>query len=162
MVMPQQQPGLDESAMALATLNRLSYLRTQATHRELSEAEQEELAQEDPQCIHCGGHHARACPRVRRIVFRQGGAGVQEVEYWPASEINWTGVIFEDVGDDEDLHSSLAADVTTVLNGLAEVSRGLKDGRVNEETQLAARRLVLWLDSIEPQAVDSGHGQAAG
>jgi hypothetical protein len=145
--------------MALATLNRLSYLRTQSTHRELTEAEQDELAQDEAPCIHCGGHHARACPRVRRIVFRQGGAGVQEVEYWPASEIDWTGVIFEDVGDDEELPSSLAADVMIVLDGL---SRYGGEYAPAEETRQAARRLVLWLDSIEPQAVDSGHGQAAG
>jgi hypothetical protein len=148
---PQRQQGLDESAMALATLNRLAVLRNQAQHRALTEEEQAELDEGHPPCIHCGGHHVRACPRVRRIVFRQGGAGVQEVEYWPASEIDWTGVIFEDVGGDEEPPSSLPTDVTIVLDGLTEAGENLIPGEeISEETRQAARRLVLWLDSIEP------------
>lgn len=33
-------------------------------------------------CMHCGGHHARACPRVKRLSWHPGGA-LAEVEFWP-------------------------------------------------------------------------------
>lgn len=32
-------------------------------------------------CIHCGGLHAIACPRVRRIRLRTDGS-LEEVEFW--------------------------------------------------------------------------------
>lgn len=38
-----------------------------------------------PPCTHCGGYHARSCPRVKRIIFRSPD-DVQEVEYFPAKE----------------------------------------------------------------------------
>lgn len=31
-------------------------------------------------CQHCGGLHLRACPRVRRMAFRDGA--LVEVEFW--------------------------------------------------------------------------------
>lgn len=37
---------------------------------------------EIPSCQHCGGRHARACPRVRRMAFHANGA-LAEVEFWP-------------------------------------------------------------------------------
>lgn len=33
-------------------------------------------------CIHCGGVHDRACPRVKRMVLSPTGA-LLEVEFWP-------------------------------------------------------------------------------
>lgn len=40
-----------------------------------------------PQCQHCGGRHARACPRVKRMSFHPNSA-LAEVEFWP--EGKWT------------------------------------------------------------------------
>lgn len=34
------------------------------------------------QCRHCGGVHNRACPRVKRMRYTDGGS-LAEVEYWP-------------------------------------------------------------------------------
>jgi hypothetical protein len=33
-------------------------------------------------CAHCGGSHAIACPRVRRMRFRPDGQSLYEVEFW--------------------------------------------------------------------------------
>jgi len=33
-------------------------------------------------CAHCGGVHARACPRVKRLQFGADGRQVIEVEFW--------------------------------------------------------------------------------
>lgn len=33
-------------------------------------------------CSHCGGTHARACPRVRRMAWHLNG-NLAEVEFWP-------------------------------------------------------------------------------
>lgn len=37
---------------------------------------------EIPSCQHCGGRHARACPRVRKMSFHPNGA-LASVEFWP-------------------------------------------------------------------------------
>ena len=54
-------------------------------------------------CPHCGGLHLRACPRVRRMVFRKADE-VGEVEFWPQSMIEWPeGIIWpEEVEPEED------------------------------------------------------------
>lgn len=36
-------------------------------------------------CQHCGGRHARACPRVKRLKFHPTGA-LAEVAFWPDGE----------------------------------------------------------------------------
>ena len=33
-------------------------------------------------CMHCGGWHARACPRLKRMSWHPGGS-LAEVEFWP-------------------------------------------------------------------------------
>jgi hypothetical protein len=33
-------------------------------------------------CEHCGGAHARACPRVRRLQFHENGR-IAAVDFWP-------------------------------------------------------------------------------
>lgn len=41
-------------------------------------------------CSHCFGIHARACPRVKRMVFI--GEEVKEIEFWqdwPTADIIW-------------------------------------------------------------------------
>jgi hypothetical protein len=51
-------------------------------------------------CRHCGGSHARACPRVRRLAFHPNGA-LSEVEFWktwPDDHVIWP----EDLPDPED------------------------------------------------------------
>lgn len=54
-------------------------------------------------CVHCGGLHLRACPRVKRMRFRpQPGQRIEliEVEFWPDGEWSDLGVIWpEDVFD---------------------------------------------------------------
>jgi hypothetical protein len=50
----------------------------------------EDPEQKDPTCAHCGGIHARACPRVKRMVFK--GDDIAEVEFWkdwPQDDILW-------------------------------------------------------------------------
>jgi seryl-tRNA synthetase len=34
-------------------------------------------------CVHCGGSHTIACPRVKRLRFRADGQTPVEVEFWP-------------------------------------------------------------------------------
>lgn len=46
-----------------------------------------------PVCNHCGGRHARACPRVKRMEFHPNGS-LASVEFWaagkwPEAEIIW-------------------------------------------------------------------------
>lgn len=38
----------------------------------------------ETKCRHCGGWHARSCPRVRRMVMT--GEAITEVEFWPWDE----------------------------------------------------------------------------
>jgi hypothetical protein len=40
---------------------------------------------EASRCDHCGGGHARACPKVRRFEFHQNG-NLAVVEFWPAGK----------------------------------------------------------------------------
>lgn len=53
-------------------------------------------------CVHCGGLHLRACPRVKRFVFDE-QRRVREVEFWadgewPADVVVWP----EDVAEPAD------------------------------------------------------------
>ena len=48
------------------------------------------------QCRHCGGVHSRACPRVKRYRYTDGGS-LAEVEYWPDSEWSDTYVIWPEM-----------------------------------------------------------------
>jgi hypothetical protein len=36
-------------------------------------------------CQHCGGRHARACPRVKRFKFHPNGT-LAQVDFWPEGE----------------------------------------------------------------------------
>lgn len=54
-------------------------------------------------CMHCGGLHLRACPRVKRIVFHRKDE-ISEVEYWPEwpdDHIIWPEDIYADEDEDE-------------------------------------------------------------
>ena len=153
-------PSLPESAANLAHLRHLATLRDQAQHRALTDEEQAELADHEAPCVHCGGYHVRACPRVRRVVFRQNGSGVQEVEYWPASEIDWTGVIFEDAagesGDDQDGMMLVPGDLVRRLVRNASSSDTLK------AMDQLRRSYDMWLEETELSTLQSGHGPAPG
>ncbi len=48
-------------------------------------AQVEELFPEERKCVHCGGWHPHACPRLRSVVFRPSGEIVR-VEFWPWGE----------------------------------------------------------------------------
>jgi hypothetical protein len=53
------------------------------------DAEPEPITEEQRQalqanrCLHCGGSHTIACPRVKRLRFRADGQTPLEVEFWP-------------------------------------------------------------------------------
>jgi hypothetical protein len=44
-------------------------------------------------CIHCGGAHARACPRVKRLEFHTNGnlsvAEFWQPGTWPEDQVQW-------------------------------------------------------------------------
>lgn len=49
-------------------------------------------------CAHCGGVHAIACPRVRRMRFRPDGQSLYEVEFWETwdkTRVVWPEDLFE-------------------------------------------------------------------
>lgn len=91
---PDEQKRAAEAAMRhLARLSAARNVVRQATTEEL-----DELDELGASCVHCGGFHVRACPRVRRIEWHPNGV-MAAVEFWPDDRINWEGVIFEDQGD---------------------------------------------------------------
>ncbi len=50
------------------------------------------------QCEHCGGLHARACPRVARMRFSSSNGKLIEVEFWADGQWDDSNVIWpEDV-----------------------------------------------------------------
>jgi len=55
----------------------------------------------DNRCDHCGGVHARACPRVKRLAFHPNGA-VAEVEFWRAGSWPEDQVVWLDEEDNDD------------------------------------------------------------
>jgi hypothetical protein len=44
--------------------------------------EQERKVLLENKCAHCGGAHAIACPRVKRMRFRPDGQSIYEIEFW--------------------------------------------------------------------------------
>lgn len=54
-------------------------------------------------CVHCGGVHDRACPRVKRMVFAPSGS-LLEVEFWHQWDGSYTiypemlGVVEKEAG----------------------------------------------------------------
>lgn len=46
-------------------------------------------------CAHCRGVHTRACPRVKRMTYHEGGQ-LAEVEFWPDGKWPTDYVIFPD------------------------------------------------------------------
>lgn len=53
---------------------------------------------EKSKCVHCGGAHLRACPRVRRMRFFKGT--LVEVEFWadgdwPTADIVWPEEVYD-------------------------------------------------------------------
>lgn len=54
------------------------------------------------QCIHCGGIHARACPRISTLEWHTDG-NLIKVSYWPENRWSDDTIIFpEDVYGDDD------------------------------------------------------------
>jgi hypothetical protein len=44
-------------------------------------------------CMHCGGVHLRACPRVRKITWHSDGTCLG-AEYWPAGQWSDEGIVW--------------------------------------------------------------------
>lgn len=72
-----------------------------------------ELVENTRACDHCGGRHARACPRVKRMAYypqdNDGVLKIQEVEFFPHGEWPHEDVIFADLlpfeeSEDDDLN----------------------------------------------------------
>lgn len=47
----------------------------------IPKAELEEIYPDGTKCVHCGGWHLHACPRVKAMKFL--GENPQEIEFWP-------------------------------------------------------------------------------
>lgn len=56
---------------------------------------------ESQQCMHCGGAHLRACPRVQRLMFTSSGS-IQEVEFWADGEWDDSNVIWPEEIEEEE------------------------------------------------------------
>ncbi len=71
-----------------------------------SKPPEERLTQEEydsSRCMHCGGVHLRACPRVKRMVFSPNGVDLLEIEFWETyddTNIIWPESIWEDTQDE--------------------------------------------------------------
>lgn len=46
-------------------------------------------------CSHCGGHHVRACPRIKKMSWHP-NAGIASVEFWPDGKWPDKHVLFPD------------------------------------------------------------------
>ena len=69
----------------------VEYLATEQS-KHVSKETYEKLVQS--RCLHCGGAHSVACPRLKRIRFRSDGQTPLEVEYfedfeWPKDVVIW-------------------------------------------------------------------------
>lgn len=53
-------------------------------------------------CAHCGGTHAIACPRLKRVRFRADGQTAMEVEFWADGEWPKDRVVFPEDLEIED------------------------------------------------------------
>jgi hypothetical protein len=74
---------------------------------EVTDAEE---IQKDQTCPWCGGIHARACPRVKRLAYDPTGKNVNEVEFWawgewPEDHVVWPEDLVEKEDDDADAGS---------------------------------------------------------
>lgn len=63
-------------------------------HLTSQEVQTAEEIQKDQTCRWCGGIHARACPRVKRLTYDNSGTHVTEVEFWawgewPVDQVVW-------------------------------------------------------------------------
>lgn len=80
----------------------------------------ESIVFEAMKCVHCGGVHMHACPRVKRMKFAGTGVNraIEEVEFWPdgqwdTSHVVWAWQVFS-LGEERAPTSELtsARDVT--------------------------------------------------
>ena len=55
---------------------------------------------ESMQCMHCGGAHLRACPRVKRLVFNNSN-NIQEVEFWADGAWSQDSIIWPEELEEE-------------------------------------------------------------
>lgn len=95
---PQTPIGRLTRGMLGATAPPKTYL----TAEEVRTAEE---IQKEQTCRWCGGMHARACPRIKRLAFDPSGRNVVEVEFWHQSDwsdnhVVWPEDLVEKESDD--------------------------------------------------------------
>jgi hypothetical protein len=77
---------------ALATLRRLREVPAEpALQGDEAAALREEFRRR--RCQHCGGAHARACPRVRKFRFHA-DSKLASVEFWPRGDWSDDGILW--------------------------------------------------------------------
>jgi hypothetical protein len=128
------QIGTQQLAEAMAQLQRLSRLRSTQQRRPLTEDEQRTLDEQQP-CMHCGGYHARACPRVKLLEWHPNGH-LAKAEYWPDDQVDWEDVIFPDQGEDES-------------DGMVAVARELLDRALSPYGRLQILNWPTWKSQRE-------------
>jgi hypothetical protein len=147
-------PGVQGAspAEAFRRLDQLRMQRVRELGRPLTSDELKSLEAEQP-CPDCGGHHARACPRVKSHSWHSNGHPAS-VEYWPPDLVDWGGVVFEDQGEDAPgglvLDRNAQVDLALLLAVLDEppvvdAIHNHLDASIT--CARAARRLRLLLDS---------------
>jgi hypothetical protein len=146
----QPVPGVRNAspAEALTRLGRLAADRQRELRRPLTDEELTTLEEQQP-CMHCGGHHSRSCPRVKRIAWHPQGK-LAEVEYWPSQDVDWDAVVFEDQGDD-----GPPPTLDDLLQALIQAHPG---NTPVIDTAERLRHLLNALDAGQRAAVQSDHG----
>jgi hypothetical protein len=82
----------DEIADLVSKVVHLVPPKAEPDKESVTKEEYDELVK--ARCIHCGGVHLMACPRVKRIRFSPGGQTPAEVEFWadgewPKDRVKW-------------------------------------------------------------------------
>jgi hypothetical protein len=152
-------PDLMVSAANMDRLKRLAAQRV--PDRPLTNEETEALEANDA-CSWCGGHHVRACPRVKKMEWTLVG-GVPRmtgIEFWPDSEVNWDHVVFTDEGAPGPVLplADVEADLDTLISlfetdkRMIAIHSAMPDG---QELAAVARRLRMALELARTPEVRS-------
>ena len=163
----QPAPGnAQEALQAMQRLHLLSLRRSMENQlrRPLTESELVALEESGSKCIHCGGYHVRACPRVKKIEFHPNNT-IAAVEFWPPRDVDWSGVLFEDQGDPddgalirvEDLDEDISLLISMLLgkDGLVGIPNAMKRHPCRQYAIEAIRRIEMLIEVARTGGVDS-------